>query len=95
MVKVNLHEAKSQLSELLELVDAGETVVIARNEKPAEELVPVKRKAGFPFGIAQDDRLVPPGDEWWAPMNDEELEHWCDEKRRTNQTCFDGVPAIW
>lgn len=41
MVKtVNVHEAKSTLSRLLERVEAGERVVIARAGKPVADLVP-------------------------------------------------------
>ena len=71
-----MHQAKSQLSRLLELVEEGETVVIARHGQPVAELVPARRKGGFPFGIARKDPLVPDGDEWWRPMTDSEAEDW-------------------
>ena len=41
---VNMHEAKSSLSRLVERALAGEEVVIARNGKPLVQLVPVQRK---------------------------------------------------
>jgi len=41
-VKVNMHEAKSQLSKLGEKVWAGETVVIAKSGKPYLDLLPHK-----------------------------------------------------
>jgi prevent-host-death family protein len=75
-MQVNVHEAKTQLSRLLELVQEGETVVIARHGQPVAELVPVRRPGGFPFDIAREYPLVPPGDEWWQPMSDEEAERW-------------------
>ncbi|MGY1681739.1 type II toxin-antitoxin system Phd/YefM family antitoxin [Geodermatophilus sp. SYSU D01176] len=37
---VNVHEAKTHLSRLLEAVEAGEDVVIARAGKPIARLVP-------------------------------------------------------
>ena len=77
-MQVNVHEAKSQLSRLLELVQEGETVVIARHGEPVAELVPARRKEGFPFGIARDEPLVAAGDEWWQPMTDAEAEDWID-----------------
>lgn len=40
MVTVNVHEAKTQLSKLLEQVERGEEVVIARRGKPVARLVP-------------------------------------------------------
>jgi prevent-host-death family protein len=41
MQTVNIHEAKTQLSRLLALVEAGESIVIARHGKPVAQLVPV------------------------------------------------------
>jgi len=72
-VQVNVHQAKSQLSRLLELVEAGETVVIARHGQPVAELVRVRKK-GFPFGVARKEPLVPIGDEWWQPTTDSEAD---------------------
>jgi prevent-host-death family protein len=40
--KVNVHEAKTQLSRLLEEVEAGERVVIARSGEPVAVLAPYK-----------------------------------------------------
>ena len=41
METVNIHEAKTQLSRLIERVRAGEEVVIAKAGKPVARLVPV------------------------------------------------------
>jgi antitoxin (DNA-binding transcriptional repressor) of toxin-antitoxin stability system len=43
MRTVNVHEAKTHLSRLLEEVEAGETVVIARNGQPIAELSAIVR----------------------------------------------------
>ena len=40
MIKLNIHEAKTHLSRLVERVAAGEEIVIARNGKPVAKLVP-------------------------------------------------------
>lgn len=42
MKTVNVHEAKSTLSRLLEDVERGETVIIARNGEPVATLSAVK-----------------------------------------------------
>ena len=42
MRQVNVHEAKTELSRLLEQVEAGERVVIARAGQPVAVLVPYK-----------------------------------------------------
>ncbi|MDE0110113.1 MAG: type II toxin-antitoxin system prevent-host-death family antitoxin [Bryobacterales bacterium] len=41
MTKVNIAEAKAQLSSLLDQVQSGETVVICRRNAPIAELRPV------------------------------------------------------
>ena len=40
---VNMHSAKSRLSELVRKVLAGETVIISNNNVPLIELVPFKK----------------------------------------------------
>lgn len=51
-MKVNMHEAKSQLSRLAELAWKGERIIIAKAGKPYLDLIPhreqsVPRKAGL------------------------------------------------
>jgi prevent-host-death family protein len=77
MTTVNTHEAKTQLSRLLALVEKGEEVVIARNGKPIAKLVAVeepqvagKRELGFMRGKF----VVPP--EFFEPMSEEDLADW-------------------
>lgn len=54
---VNMHEAKSRLSALVEQAERGEDVVIARNGKPAVRLVSVgAKRSPRPIGLA--DGLV-------------------------------------
>jgi prevent-host-death family protein len=46
--QVNMHEAKTHLSKLVERVEAGEEIVISRAGKPAAKLVPIpQQKAGL------------------------------------------------
>lgn len=42
--QVNMHEAKTHLSRLVERVEGGEEIVISRAGKPAAMLVPVRQK---------------------------------------------------
>ena len=54
-MEVNVHEAKTTLSQLLRRVAAGESVVIARRGKPAAKLIPwdpptERRKGGIDRG---------------------------------------------
>ncbi len=43
MKQVNIHQAKTELSKLVERAEAGEEVIIARAGKPAAKLVPLTR----------------------------------------------------
>ncbi len=42
MIQVNIHQAKSQLSKLIQRVIDGEEVVIAKHNKPVAKLVHLK-----------------------------------------------------
>lgn len=44
MTMVNMHEAKSQLSKLIEQATSGEEVIIARAGKPVVKLLPIEKK---------------------------------------------------
>lgn len=64
---VNVHEAKTHLSRLLENVEAGEEVVIARAGRPVARLIkattPVQRRPGTWAGkvnMADDFDETPP-----------------------------------
>lgn len=49
---VNVHEAKTHLSRLLERVEAGEEITICRAGRPIATLVPVRRRtAPRPLGL--------------------------------------------
>jgi prevent-host-death family protein len=49
--KVNIHEAKTTLSQLVEAAEAGERVVLARAGKPVVELVQIAKKSGIKLGV--------------------------------------------
>lgn len=42
----NIHEAKSQLSKLVERAEAGEEIIIARSGKPVAKLVAYRDRRG-------------------------------------------------
>lgn len=70
---VNMHEAKSMLSRLVEEAAAGEEVVIARAGEPVARLVPIRkspRKLGMWKGRV---RLAADFD---APLPAEEVDAW-------------------
>ena len=58
---VNIHEAKTHLSRLVERVEAGEEVVIARAGRPVARLVPYRRPtAPRPLGVWRDRVTIAP-----------------------------------
>jgi prevent-host-death family protein len=69
---INIHEAKTHLSRLVEQVAAGEEIVIAKAGKPMARLVPlvaaVKRKH---FGLFKGRITVP--EDFDAPLPPEVL----------------------
>jgi antitoxin (DNA-binding transcriptional repressor) of toxin-antitoxin stability system len=72
---VNVHEAKTNLSRLLALVEQGEDVAIARRGQIVARLVaethaPRKRR----LGTARGTVTFSPG--WDAPLTEEELAQW-------------------
>jgi prevent-host-death family protein len=69
---INVHEAKTHLSSLLERVRAGEEIILAKNGKPYARLMPLekpkKRKLGFLPGRV--------GEAFFEPLSEAELEAW-------------------
>jgi prevent-host-death family protein len=63
--QVNVHEAKTQLSRLLQEVENGEEVVIARNGEPVAKLVPhVEEPKPREPGWAKEGWMAPDFDEF-------------------------------
>lgn len=59
-MEVNIHEAKTHLSRLLERVAMGEEVIIARAGKPVAKLVAVASEhPRFKLGSAKGEFVVP------------------------------------
>lgn len=76
---VNVHEAKTHLSKLLELVESGETVVIARAGKPVAELHAFKPKVDIVWGgladvVELDDEYFVAADSEVKAMFDDDIE---------------------
>lgn len=62
MIRVNIAEAKAQLSRLLERMRRGERVFVCRRNVPVAELVPVAQAPSRerPIGRAKGQLHVPP-----------------------------------
>lgn len=72
MTIVNVHEAKTHLSKLLERMEAGEEIVIARAGVPVARLLPVE-----PLAERKPGRLkwrLP--ESFFDPLPEDELRAW-------------------
>jgi len=73
-MQASVHEAKTNLSKLLEAVERGERVIITRHGVPAAELVPARAgtlRLGSLKGV-----VAPAPEDFLAPMSEEELRAW-------------------
>ena len=71
MTVVNVHDAKTHLSDLLARAERGEEIVIARAGKPVVRLEPV-----FPRRLQLGFLDVSLPDDFFDPMTEEELAEW-------------------
>jgi prevent-host-death family protein len=72
---VNVHDAKTHLSRLLERVHAGEENILAKNGKPYARLVPLKRQQKRVPGQLKGKV----GSAFFKPLPEEELRAWESE----------------
>lgn len=71
---VNVHEAKTQLSRLLERAHAGEEIIIAKNGQPYARLMPLDDKPRRTLGFLEGKLSVP--DSFFEPLDEAELRLW-------------------
>lgn len=69
---INVHQAKTHLSRLLEQVEAGEEIILARAGKPCARLVPLEKPRERPLGFV----VGSVGDAFFEPLPAEELGAW-------------------
>jgi antitoxin (DNA-binding transcriptional repressor) of toxin-antitoxin stability system len=75
MKTVGIHEAKTNLSRLIQKACSGEEIVIARGKEPMVRLVPVgDRKGRRKLGMLKGKLVV--GPEFFEPLPSEELDRW-------------------
>ena len=72
MQTVNIYDAKTQLSKLVDLASSGTDVVIARAGKPVARLTSLKEeKRPLVFGLLEGEGWI--ADDFDAPLPDEIL----------------------
>lgn len=70
---VNVHEAKTHFSRLLEQAHAGQEIILAKAGKPYARLMPLAREPGR----RQPGRLAGcVGDAFFEPLPADELDAW-------------------
>lgn len=74
MAVYNVHQAKTQLSQLLARVEAGEEVVIARRGTPVARIVGWQPTARREPDVLKGQVVVP--DAFLDPLPEEELDAW-------------------
>jgi antitoxin (DNA-binding transcriptional repressor) of toxin-antitoxin stability system len=77
MIKLNIHEIKTQLSKYIDLVEAGETVLVCKRNIPVAEirsLEKAKQKRKPVLGWAEGQGKVSPSFD--EPMSRVELSLW-------------------
>ena len=75
MSTVTIHQAKTNLSKLIERASQGEEIIIARGAKPVAKLVPLSAVKGKRQPGSWKGKFVL-GPEFFEPLSDEELSHW-------------------
>lgn len=70
---VNVQEAKTHLSRLMEQAHAGQEIILAKGGKPYARLVPLEATAAARRPGRIKGRL---GDEFFEPLPDDELRTW-------------------
>ena len=72
--QVNVHEAKTKLSQLLAEVEGGREIIVARNGTPVAKLVPIPAKKRLRLGMWKGQIWM--SDDFDAPLSPEELKAW-------------------
>jgi prevent-host-death family protein len=72
---VTVHQAKTNLSKLIERASQGEEIIIARGSKPVAKLVPIGAVKGKRQPGSWKGKFVL-GPEFFEPMSEAELAEW-------------------
>jgi len=73
MAKVNIRELKAHISALIERVQAGETIIVAKRNAAIAELRPVTRRSAAPI-LGQPVEGLHVGPEFFEPLPEDIVE---------------------
>ena len=75
MDTVTINTAEANLPQLLKRVEAGEEIIVIRDDKPVARIVPIPQPTGKrQFGALKG--LATVGPEFFEPLPEEELKLW-------------------
>lgn len=72
-IVVNVHEAKTHFSRLLEQAHAGQEIILAKAGKPYARLMPLASEPAQPRPGRLPGKV---GDAFFEPLPEDELEAW-------------------
>lgn len=77
---INVHEAKTHLSKLLERAHGGEVIVLAKAGKPYARLMPLAHEEPIERVLGRLEGQLPPFDDgvFFDALPDDELQAWED-----------------
>ena len=74
--QVNVHEAKTRLSQLLAEVVGGQEIIVARHGKPVAKLVPFQAEIKKKLRLGTWKGRIWMSPDFDAPLSAEELKAW-------------------
>lgn len=71
MIRLNIHEAKTHLSEYLQRLEQGETILLCKRNKPVAEIRPIPPPPAEPrpIGVGKGDFEIP--EAFFEPLADD------------------------
>ena len=102
MIKVNLAEAKARLSQYLDSVERGETVILCRRNVPVAEIRPLPKPLTEPRPVGTDPDLVVP-DSFFESLPEDLLQafegvgsdNWSNPGEQHEDDAFEQMKLQW
>ncbi len=81
MIRLNIHEAKTYLSQYLSMIGKGETIILCKRNQPIAEIRPLqpRRSRKRPVGLARGEFVVPK--EFFEPLPEELVQEFQGDAR--------------
>jgi antitoxin (DNA-binding transcriptional repressor) of toxin-antitoxin stability system len=76
MIKLNIHEIKAGFSRYIELVEAGDTVLVCKRNTPVAEIRPLEKKKLRKPVLGSAKGLIRIASDFDEPLSDQDLQSW-------------------